>query len=64
MWGSLRQDDAPSPGLTPELLEAFKKQNALQRTITYNRVEYLEACAATRKLFLRSLPEKMGRFPG
>ncbi len=50
MWVSLKQADTPSPGLTSELREAIKKRNALRRTVADNRAEYLEACAATRKL--------------
>ncbi len=38
------------PWSTPELREAIKKRNALRRTAADNRVKYLEACAATRKL--------------
>ncbi len=38
------------PSSTPELRDAIKKQNALCRTITGNRVEYLEGRAEARKL--------------
>ncbi len=48
-WESLRQADTPSPGPTRSFERQSKRRNALHRTITDNRAEYLEACAATRK---------------
>ncbi len=42
------------PWSTPELREAIKKRNALRRTISDNRDEYLEVRAATRKLQMRT----------
>ncbi len=50
------------PWSTPELREALKKGNALRRTITDNRAEYLEACTATRKLSQEARQKKWEEF--
>ncbi len=50
------------PWSTPELREAIKKRNALRRTVAENRAEYLEACAATRKLSEESRQKKWEEF--
>ncbi len=62
MWESLRQVDTPSPGPPTELREAIKKRNALRRTVADNRAEYLEVCAATRKLSEESRQKKWEEF--
>ncbi len=50
------------PWSTPELREAIKKRNELRRTVADNRAEYLEACAATRKLSEESRQKKGEEF--
>ncbi len=40
----------------------MKKRNALRRTIADNRLEYLEACAATRKLSEEVQQKKLEEF--
>ncbi len=50
------------PWYTPELRKATKKRNALRQTITDNRAEYPEACAATRKLSEEARQKKWVEF--
>ncbi len=52
------------PWPTPELQEAVKRQNALRRTITDNRAEYLDACASIRKLSEEARQKELGGIPG
>ncbi len=57
-----KADPYTKPWFNPDLREAIKKRNALCRTIRDNRAEYLEACAATRKLSEEARQKKREEF--
>ncbi len=62
MWKKSKAFRYTKPWSTPGLREAFKKRNALRRTVADNRTEYLEACASTRKISEEARQKKWEEF--
>ncbi len=62
MWKKSKAFRYTKPWSTPGLREAFKKRNALRRTVADNRAEYLEVCASTRKVSEEARQKKWEEF--